>query len=59
MSEKVILMKLNLEISIGEHVEVHFSARVWELSHNFDTIQDKIKTIILSLKLAKELFEKS
>ena len=55
MSEKVILMKLNLEISIGEHVELHFSARVWELSHNFDTI----KTIILSLKLAKELFEKS
>ena len=56
-----MLLKFNLELSIGKHLEVQFSARMWELSQIFFdwAIQDIIATIILSLKLAEDLFEKS
>ena len=56
-----MLLKLNLELSIGKNFDVQFSDRVCELSRisNDRAKQDIIATIILILKLAKELFEKS
>ena len=56
----MMLLKLNLELSIGKHFDVEISDRGCELSQIFNdrAIQDLIATIILSLKLATELFEK-
>ena len=56
----MMLLKLNLELSIGKHFDVQISDRGCELSQIFNdrAIQDIIATIILSLKLATELFEK-
>ena len=57
----MMLLKLNLELSKDKHFDVHFSGRVCELSQIFidRAIQDIIATKICSLKIAKELFEKS
>ena len=54
-------LEMNSELSKGKHFEVQFSVRIREYSQFFNNraIQDIIATIILSLKLAKELFEQS
>ena len=52
-----MLLKLNLELSIGKYFEVQLSA----VSQTYinRAIQGIIATIIFILKIAKELFEKS
>ena len=42
LSEKVMLLKLNLEFSTGKHLEIQFSARMWELSQILFTEQYNI-----------------